>query len=189
MLPTTEQAEIAAFGAVIARATGTPEMASSRLSRDVQKFRRCRRSPRWAPFLDPRRSWTTCGAHPSPADIAALKQCKPGSCDVAIGTKGLVPGLADQLVGKARCRRQQATGLFNQAIVSSATAQYTQGGVGAPWATSRNKKAAKQRSRGAHAPCSRTRPTSPPTRSRVQRRRLVGLPLRTAWRERRTSPY
>jgi hypothetical protein len=139
MLPTTEKAEIAAFGAV--KATGTPEMLL-RLSRDVQKFRKVPQIPEMGLFSTPPKLEDLRGLTHPPADIAALKQCKPGSCDVKIGTKGL--GLVSRINWSAPDAEQQAFGLFNQAIVEFATA-YTQGGVGA-LGDIQDKKTAKQRS-------------------------------------------
>jgi len=65
--------------------------------------------------------------HP-PDDIAALKRCKQGSCDVKIGTTGL--DRISRIDWKAADAEKQAIAIFNQAIVDYVTA-YEQGGTDA----------------------------------------------------------
>ena len=86
MLPSPEKAEIAAFGVV--KATGTVDRLIT-LARDVQKFRQVPEIPEMGRFSTPAKLEDLKGLTHPPADIAALKKCKPGSCDVKMGTKGL----------------------------------------------------------------------------------------------------
>jgi hypothetical protein len=76
LLPTTEKAEIAAFGVV--RAAGTPELLLRR-ARDVQGFRQVPQIPEMGLFSSPPKLADVAGLHHPPDDIAALKKCKPGS--------------------------------------------------------------------------------------------------------------
>ena len=62
------------------------------------------------------------------AQLAALKKCKPGSCDVKLGTKGLE--MVSKIDWKAPDAEKQAVALFNQGIVGYVTA-YQQGGTDA----------------------------------------------------------
>jgi hypothetical protein len=65
--------------------------------------------------------------HP-PDDIAALKKCKPGSCDVKLGTKGLEA--VSKIDWSAADAEKRAVAVFNQAIVDYVNA-YLQGGTDA----------------------------------------------------------
>jgi hypothetical protein len=139
LLPTPEKAEIAAFGAV--KSTGTPE-ALLGLARDVQKFRKVPQVPEMGLFSTPPKLEDLRGLTHPPDDIAALKRCKPGSCDVKIGTKGL--GMIAGINWAAPDAEKQARGIFNEAIVEFVTA-YQQGGIDA-LGDVQDKKTAKQRS-------------------------------------------
>ena len=68
------------------------------------------------------------GLHHPPDDIAALKKCKPGSCDVKIGTKGLEA--VSKIDWSAPDAEKAAIAVFNQAIVDYVVA-YQQGGTDA----------------------------------------------------------
>ena len=139
LLPTNEKAEIAAFGAV--KTAGTPET-FLRLAKDVQKFRKVPQIPEIGLFSTPPKLDDLRGLHHPPEDIAALKACKPGSCDVKIGTTGL--GMISKVNWSAPDAANQATSIFNQGIVDFATA-YQQGGLDA-LGDVQDKKTAKQRS-------------------------------------------
>ena len=86
LLPTTDKPEIAAFGVV--KATGTVDQLLT-LARDVQKFRQVPQIPEMGYFSSPATLEDLKGLDHPPDDIDALKKCKPGSCDVKLGTKGL----------------------------------------------------------------------------------------------------
>ena len=138
-LPTTEKAEVAAFWAV--KTAGTPE-ALLQLARDVQRFRKVPQIPEMGLFSRPPKLDDLRGLTHPPEDIEALKRCKPGSCDVKLGTKGL--GMISKINWSAPDAEKQATGIFNQAIVEF-VATYQQGGTDA-LGDVQDKKAAKQRS-------------------------------------------
>src|SRR6187549_176619 len=125
MLPTTEKAEIAAFGVV--KAAGTVDRLVT-LARDVQKFRQVPEIPEMGRFSTPAKLEDLKGLTHPPADVAALKKCKPGSCDVKIGTKGLE--LVSQIDWSAPDAESRAVAIFNQAIVDYVTA-YQKGGTAA----------------------------------------------------------
>jgi hypothetical protein len=125
LLPTTEKAEIAAFG--IVKTGGTPDLLLSR-ARDVQKFRQVPQIPEMGRFSSPAKIEDLKGLTHPPADIAALKKCKPGSCDVKLGTKGLEA--VSKIDWSAANAEAQAVVIFNQAIVDYVVA-YQQGGTDA----------------------------------------------------------
>lgn len=139
LLPTSEKAEIAAFGAV--KTTGTPD-ALLRLGRDVQRFRKVPQIPEMGLFSSPPKLEDLRGLTHPPADIAALKSCRAGQCDVKIGTKGLE--MISKVNWSAPEAEQQAIGIFNQGMVELERA-YQQGGVDA-LGDVQDKKTAKQRS-------------------------------------------
>jgi hypothetical protein len=125
LLPTTDKPEIAAFGVV--KATGTVDQLLA-LARDVQKFRQVPQIPEMGRFSTPARIEDLRGLVHPPDDIAALKKCKPGSCDVKIGTKGLE--MVSRINWSAPEAEKQAVAIFNQGIVEYVTA-YQQGGTDA----------------------------------------------------------
>ena len=125
MLPTPEKAEIAAFGVV--KATGTVDRLIT-LARDVQKFRQVPEIPEMGRFSTPAKLEDLKGLTHPPADIAALKKCKPGSCDVKVGTKGLE--LVSKIDWSAPDAESRAIAIFNQAIVDYVNA-YQKGGTDA----------------------------------------------------------
>jgi hypothetical protein len=125
LLPTTDKPEIAAFGVV--KTAGTVD-SLLKLARDVQKFRQVPQIPQMGYFSTPARLEDLRGlAHP-PDDIQALKRCKPGSCDVKIGTKGLEA--VSRINWSAADAQQQAIAIFNQAVVDYVAA-YQRGGTDA----------------------------------------------------------
>jgi hypothetical protein len=139
LLPTTDKAEVAAFGVV--KVAGTPD-ALLRLAKDIQKFRKVPQIPEMGVFSTPPRIEDLRGLTHPPDDIAALKACRPGSCDVKLGTQGL--GKISKINWSAPDAQAQAVAVFNQAIVEFATT-YQQKGVDG-LGDVQDKKTAKQRS-------------------------------------------
>ena len=138
LMPTEEKAEVAAFGAV--KTAGTPETLI-RLARDVQKFRKVPQIPEMGLFSTPPQPGDLRGLHHPPEDIAALKKCKPGDCDVKLGTSGLE--LMSKVDWSAKDAEAKAVEIFNQGILAFVTA-YQQGGLDS-LGDIQDKKAAKQR--------------------------------------------
>jgi hypothetical protein len=125
ILPTTEKAEVAAFGVV--KTAGDPDLLL-RLARDIQRFRQVPQIPEMGVFSKPPAvADLTRLTHP-PEDIAALKKCKPGSCDVKLGDRGLE--IAAKINWSAPDAEKQAVASFNQALVEYVTA-YASGGTDA----------------------------------------------------------
>jgi hypothetical protein len=112
MLPTTDKPEIAAFG--IVKTAGTVDQLLA-LARDVKKFRQVPQIPEMGYFSSPAKIEDLKGLTHPPDDIAALKRCKPGSCDVKLGTKGLER--ISKIDWKAADAEKQAVAIFNQGIV------------------------------------------------------------------------
>ena len=137
-LPTKDKAEVAAFGVV--KTAGTPDTLL-RLARDVQQFRKVPQVPEMGLFSTPPKVEDLRGLHHPRDDIAALKKCKPGSCDVKLGTQGLAA--AAKIDWSAPGSEAKAVEVFNQGIVAFVTA-YEQGGVLA-LGDIQDKKDAKQR--------------------------------------------
>ena len=125
LLPTKDKPEIAAFGVV--KTKGTPELLIKR-ARDIQRFRQVPQIPEMGIFSSPPRLEDLKGLHHPPDDIAALKKCKPGSCDVKLGDKGLE--MVSKVDWSAADAGAKALALFNQALVDYAAA-YAQGGTDA----------------------------------------------------------
>jgi hypothetical protein len=124
-LPTTDKPEIAAFG--IVKTAGTVDLLFT-LARDIRKFRQVPQIPEMGRFSTPATLEDLNGLHHPPDDIAALKKCKPGSCDVKLGTKGLER--ISKIDWSAPDAEKQATAIFNQGIVDYVNA-YQQGGTDA----------------------------------------------------------
>lgn len=125
MLPAPDKPEIAAFG--IVKTSGTVDQLST-LARDIRKFRQVPQIPEMGRFSNPATLEDLKGLTHPPDDIAALKKCKPGSCDVKLGTKGLER--ISKINWSAPDAEKQATAIFNQAIVDYVNA-YQQGGTDA----------------------------------------------------------
>lgn len=125
VLPTTDKPEIAVFGVV--KTTGTVDQLVA-LARDVKTFRQVPQIPELGYCSSPARIEDLKGLTHPPDDIAALKKCKPGSCDVKLGTKGLE--MVSKIDWKAADAEKRAVALFNQGIVEYVTA-YQQGGTDA----------------------------------------------------------
>lgn len=125
LLPTADKPEIAAFGVV--KGTGTVDQLLA-LARDVKRFRQVPQIPEMGYFSSPATIDDLKGLNHPPDDIAALRKCKPGSCDVKLGTKGLER--AAKIDWSAPGAEQRAIATFNQGIVEYVTA-YQQGGTDA----------------------------------------------------------
>jgi hypothetical protein len=125
LLPTTDKPEIAAFG--IVKTAGTVDQLLT-LAVDVQKFRQVPQIPEMGYFSSPATLENLKGLDHPPDDINALKKCKPGSCDVKLGTKGLEA--ASKIDWKAPDADKRAVAILNQAIVDYVNA-YEQGGTDA----------------------------------------------------------
>jgi len=125
LLPTPEKEEIAAFG--IVKTSGTPELLLQR-AREVQRFRQVPQIPEMGIFSKPPKVADLQGLHHPPDDVAALKKCKPGKCDVKLGDKGLE--LASTIDWSSADAEAKATSLFDQALVDYMAA-YMEGGTDA----------------------------------------------------------
>ncbi len=125
LLPTTDKPEIAAFGVV--KAAGTADQLLA-LARDVKKFRQVPQIPEMGYFSNPPKVEDLKGLTHPPDDIAALKKCKPGACDVKIGTRGME--MVSKIDWRAADAEKQAVAIFNQGILDYVTA-YQQGGTDA----------------------------------------------------------
>jgi len=125
LLPTTDKPEIAAFG--IVKTAGSVDKLME-LARDVRKFRQVPQIPEMGYFSNPAKIEDLKGLNHPADDIAALKKCKPGSCDVKLGTKGLEAVSA--IDWSAADTEKRAVAIFNQAIVDYVRA-YQQGGTDA----------------------------------------------------------
>jgi hypothetical protein len=124
-LPSGDPSEVAAFGVV--KAAGDPELLL-RLSRDVRRFRKGPRTPEIGVLGTPPRVQDLAGLTLPPDDVAALRRCRPGACDVKLGTKGLERVAAvDWAASDAAAR---ASAILDQGVVDLVAA-YQQGGVDA----------------------------------------------------------
>jgi hypothetical protein len=125
LLPTTEKAEVAAFGVV--KTAGTVDLLLAQ-ARDFKKFRQVPQIPEMGAFSAPAKVEDLIGLNHPPDDIAALRKCKPGSCDVKLGTKGLEA--VSKINWSAPDADKKAVQIFNEAIVEYVRA-YQQGGTAA----------------------------------------------------------
>jgi len=137
-LETADKPEIAAFGVV--KAAGTPDLLL-RLAKDVKRFRQVPQIPEMGLFSSPPKLDDLKALTHPPDDINALKKCKPGSCDVKLGTAALEKMAT--IDWKASDAETRATALLNQMIVDFVAA-YQQGGTDA-MGTIMDKKAPKTR--------------------------------------------
>jgi len=124
-LPTTDKAEIAAFG--ILKTSGTVDQLLA-LAKDVLKTHKIPQIPEMGLLSSPAKLEDLKGLHQPPDDIEALKKCKAGSCDVKFGTKGMEA--VSRIDWKAAGAEAQATATLNQLMVDYAVA-YQQGGTAA----------------------------------------------------------
>jgi hypothetical protein len=163
--------EIAAFG--IVKTAGTLDRLLA-LARDVQKFRQVPQIPEMGYFSSPAKIEDLKGLNHPPVDTAALKKCKPGSCDVKIGTKGLEA--VSKIDWSGADAEKRAVAIFNQAVVEYVVA-YQQGGTDAMGATHSRPGRAGNRipGHGHRHPAGAGRDDAPACRSR-QRQPSQGLP-------------
>ena len=153
LLPThPDKPEIAAFGVV--KTAGTVDQLIA-LARDVRRFRKVPQIPEMGLFSSPAKVEDLNGLTHPPDDIAALKRCRPGSCDVKIGTKGME--MASKIDWKAADAEKRAIAAFNQGIVDFVAA-YQHGGTDA-MGNVLDKKQESSRAQGT-GPCWPTHPTS-----------------------------
>jgi len=124
-LPSPEKAEIAAFGAI--KLKGTVAALRERM-RDFQSFRKVPQIPEIGRFSSPPRVEDLQGLTLPEDDIDALRRCKPGKCDVKIGTSGLFAFAA--LDWKAPDARARAAALVKEQMAAYARA-YAAGGTDA----------------------------------------------------------
>jgi hypothetical protein len=125
LLPAADKPEIAAFG--IVKTTGTPD-GLLRLARDIKKFRQVPQIPEMGLFSTPPKLEDLKGLTHPPADIVALKKCKPGSCDVKLGSVGLER--VAKIDWKAADAEAQAVAIMNTMMVEFVAA-YQKGGTDA----------------------------------------------------------
>jgi hypothetical protein len=86
LLPTADKPEIAAFGVV--RTQGKPDDLF-RLAKDVRRFRQVEHILEMGIFSSPPRLEDLEGLHFPSDDIESLKKCRPGDCDVKLGTQAI----------------------------------------------------------------------------------------------------
>jgi hypothetical protein len=124
-LATSDKPEVAAFGVV--KTTGNPDTLL-RLARDVKAFRQVPQIPEMGMFSSPPKLEDLKALTHPPDDVAALKKCQPGSCDVKLGSAALEK--VSKLDWKAADSTGQAVALMNQMMVDFVTA-YQSGGTDA----------------------------------------------------------
>jgi hypothetical protein len=122
-LHTTEKAEVAAFGVVKTLGTVDQLLAAAK---NVLESHKIEQIPEVGLFSNPAKIGDLVGLHYPPDDIAALKKCKPESCDVKLGTNGLEA--ASRIDWKAPDADTQAIAMFNQLLVDYVVA-YRNGGT------------------------------------------------------------
>jgi hypothetical protein len=124
-LPSPDKPEIAAFG--IVKVAGTVDTLRERL-RDFQSFRKVPQIPEIGRFSDPPQVEDLQGLSWPEADIDALKRCKPGQCDVKLGTGSLER--LKEVDWKAPDARAKVQALAREQMVAYARA-YRAGGTDA----------------------------------------------------------
>jgi hypothetical protein len=112
LLPTKDKPEIAVFG--IVKTAGTPEDLL-RLARDIKKFRQVPQIPEMGLFSSPPRVEDLQELDYPPADLDALRRCRPGSCDVKLGTDALAQ--VAKMNWAAKDAEAQAIALMNRMMV------------------------------------------------------------------------
>jgi hypothetical protein len=124
-LPSSDRSEVAVFG--IVRVPGDVERLPG-LARDVRSFRKGPRTAAIGVFGTPPAAADLAGLTLPPEDVAALRRCRPGACDVKIGTAGL--RLLSQVDWSAPDADARASAVLVQGIVDYVSA-YQRGGTGA----------------------------------------------------------
>ena len=125
-LPSPDKPEIAAFGAV--KVNGTVAALRERM-RDFQTFRKVPGIPEIGRFSTPPRIEDLQGLTIPDDDLDALRKCKPGECDVKVGTAGL-GRLVKEVDWKAADANAKATALIKELMTAYAKA-YAAGGTDA----------------------------------------------------------
>ena len=125
-LETTEKAEVAAFGVV--KVKGTQETFLQKI-RQIHVFRKVPEVLQIGRFSAVPTLEDLQGLTWEAADIDALKRCKPGQCDVKIGTAGL-ERLQKEINWKAADAGPRAEALIKEQILAHVQA-YLKGGTNA----------------------------------------------------------
>ena len=125
-LPSPEKPEIAAFGVV--KVSGTIDTLRERM-RDFQSFRKVPQVPEIGRFSKPPRVEDLAGLTFPDDDVDAIKDCKPGKCDVKIGTATLAR-LQKEIDWKAPDARARSAAMIKEVMASYVKA-YEEGGTDA----------------------------------------------------------
>src|SRR5262245_44134011 len=125
-LPSPEKPEIAAFGVV--KVNSTLDVLRER-ARDIQEFRKVPQIVQIGRFSSPPRIEDLQGLTLEDNDFKALEDCKPGKCDVKIGTAGL-DRLKKEIDWSAPDARGKVTALLKDQLVAYVKA-YLAGGTDA----------------------------------------------------------
>lgn len=125
-LATSEKAEVAAFGVV--EVSGTLEALRERM-RDFQSFRKVPQIVQIGAFSHPPKVEDLQGLTIDDKDLDALRECKPGDCDVKGGTQTL-DRLKKEVNWSAPDARAKATAIAKEQMVKYVAA-YLAGGTDA----------------------------------------------------------
>ncbi len=123
-LPSPDKSEIAAFGVV--RITGTTATLRQKM-RDFGSFRKVPQIPEIGHFSEPARVADLNGLTWPPEDLEALRRCRPGKCDVKLGTASL-ERMRNEIDWSAPDASAKLTALIKDQMVEYVTA-YRQGGT------------------------------------------------------------
>ena len=126
LLPSPEKPEIAAFGAVRVKAT------LDRLRDEVRAFQEFRKVPQIVEigrFSSPPRIEDVQGLTIDDNDLEALEECRPGKCDVKVGTAGL-ERLKKEIDWSSPDAKARASALIKEQMVAYVKA-YLAGGTDA----------------------------------------------------------
>jgi len=123
LIETKEKGEVAAFGAVSVKATPERFLAAAA---DVAHFRRVPEILEIGSFSNPPRVEDLAGLSFPDDDIAALRKCKPGKCDVKLGEK-FIERLAREVDWSKPDAQARAVNLAKQALVESVKAYQASG--------------------------------------------------------------
>jgi hypothetical protein len=113
LLETGEKAEVAAFGAVRVKAQPA---ALFEAAKDIREFRKVPEILQIGVFSDPPRVEDLAGLTFPEEDIDALRKCRPGKCDVKLGT-AFIDRLAREVDWKQDGAREKAASIAKQALV------------------------------------------------------------------------
>jgi len=123
LIETKEKGEVAAFGAVSVKATPERFLAAAA---DVAHFRRVPEILEIGSFSNPPRVEDLAGLSFPDDDIAALRKCKPGKCDVKLGEK-FIERLAREVDWSKPDAQARAVSLAKQALVEGLKAYQASG--------------------------------------------------------------